>query len=31
MMQRGMADAETKIAPGEQALVVTVSVSFELK
>lgn len=31
MMQRGMADMETKIAPGEQALAVSVSVSFELR
>jgi uncharacterized protein YggE len=31
MMQRGMADMETKIVPGEQALAVSVSVSFELR
>lgn len=31
MMQRGMADMETKIVPGEQALSVSVSVSFELR
>ena len=31
MMQRGMADMETKIVPGEQALTVSVSVSFELR
>lgn len=31
MMQRGIADTESKIVPGEQALAVSVSVSFELR